>query len=160
MDFPRVNTYARSVKTRWVLWLAVAVAALGLGAATLLPSAVHPECPSGVPCAYLTDPRVWVRLTIGAAAVVPALLLIDYQRKGGPRVGGALLALSAGGAVLLALIRGLVPTNLGDCPPYQRCVTPGHPYLGVALLVLLAGTAVAIWLWDKDYPPLSVSPSP
>jgi hypothetical protein len=145
------------MKTRWVLWLAIAVAGLGLVVAILLPSAVHAECPSGAPCAYLTDPRVWVRVAIGAAAIAPALMLMAYQRRGGPRAGGALLALSAGGAVVLALLPGLVPTTLGDCPPYQRCVTRGHPYLGVALAVLLGGTAVAIWLWDKDYPPLSGS---
>ena len=57
------------------------------------------------------------------------------------------------GAVVLALHQGLVPTSLGDCPPYPQCFTQGRPYLGVAGVLFLAGVAMGIWLWDKDYPP-------
>ena len=149
-------------RDRWSLWASVIVAACALAIAILLPSTVRPECPppsTGVRCASSTDVHAWIRLGIGALGVVPMLIVIGHQRRGGPWVSMTVLAMGTTTAVVLGLRGGLVPTTLGDCPPYPRCFTAGHPYLGVAFAVFVLTVMLAIWLWDKDYPPPSRKPA-
>jgi hypothetical protein len=105
-----------------------------------------------VRCLYDTDTRTWLRLGIGALGILPFLLLVGHQRRAGLWVSWTVWAAGAIGAILLALRQGLVPASFGDCPPYPQCYTHGRPYLLVALALFLGATAMAIWLWDKDYP--------
>jgi ABC-type Fe3+-siderophore transport system permease subunit len=47
----------------------------------------------------------------------------------------------------LMLAGGLVPSSQGDCPPYPRCYTPGHPYAWLGVLVVVAAIFGAVNLW-------------
>jgi hypothetical protein len=94
--------------------------------------------------------RPWLRLLIGTAAVLPLVLRLGYRHQAGPRVAIPLWVLTSAGAVLLIARRGLVGASF--CEFYPRCVTPGHPYIGVAAVMTMASTAAALWLWDKGPP--------
>jgi hypothetical protein len=128
------------------------LAVAGIAAALVLPSMLRPDCPppgSGIRCEYTTEMRPWLRFLIGTAAVLPLVLRLGYRHHAGPWVAIPLWVLVTAGAVLLIARRGLVEARGGDCSAYPRCYTPGHPYVGVALAMVLAATAVAFWLWDK-----------
>jgi hypothetical protein len=140
---------------------AVLVALIGLGCAFAFPSSRVADCPptsSGVACVMNVDVHPWIRVGIGLAALVPAISLIGSRFIGNRWVAAALLVTGFACATLLWSVSGLVPARGGDCPPYPRCFTPGHPYGGAAVVVLIFALFFAAWLWnphvDIDPPPV------
>jgi hypothetical protein len=136
---------------RLVVVLALLFAVSGVSIAFALPSSTVPDCPprsSGVPCDNGTDTHPWARFLIGTAALVPGVVLIGARYRGNRRVAGAVLVAGTVCSVLLWWISGLIPTTRGDCPPYPRCYTMGHPYGGPAFIALLITAAIGFWLWQ------------
>jgi hypothetical protein len=138
---------------RWSLLAAVLVAVAGLAIAVSLPAGTIRVCPSPhigglitTKCDTVSDSRPILRFVIGLASVVPALVLLGlaYRRRRWFRIGFVCVGLAI--AFGLWWIGGLVPANNGDCPPYPRCFTIGHPYAGPAFLVVVGTLIAAFWM--------------
>jgi hypothetical protein len=138
---------------RWVVGASLLVAVLGLGTAFALPSSSVPDCPppsTGHPCLYMTDTHPWIRFLIGAAGLVPASVVVGTRYHGNRLVATGVLVAGLVAAVLLWIIRGLVPTSAGDCLGYPQCYTMGRPYVGVGLAVVVLTLVAGVWLWEPN----------
>jgi hypothetical protein len=136
---------------RWVIGVSLVVAFVGLWIAFALPSSTVPDCPprsTGVPCQNGVDTHPWLRFLVGTAAAVPAIVLVARRYRGKPRAAKVFAGLGIAVSIALWWIAGQVPTTMGDCPPYPHCYRVGHPYGGVAFVVLLITGGMVFWMWE------------